>query len=170
MEDGACDPYMNVGSSLDKSEFIYAGEQNHASVVKSLQGSQAQYLNLNGLQVCILNFILVMHIQPKNDLIFLHTQKNVNNLKPKTQRSDNWNTNPKHFHQESKKLPTKASLENLSLPDKQLSHQTQAIAPKGETQRLLEATKEIVNLMTKDYRGMDRPRRKPPINNHVPIH
>ncbi|KAG8659676.1 hypothetical protein MANES_02G060950v8 [Manihot esculenta] len=122
-----------------------SGEQNHASVVKSLQGSQAQYLNLNELQ-------------------------NVNNLKPKTQKSDNWNTNPKHFHQESKKLLTKASLENLSLPDKQLSHQTQAIAPKGETQRLLEATKEIVNLMTKDYRGMDRPRRKPPINNHVPIH
>lgn len=51
MEDGACDPYMNVGSTLDKSEFIYAGEQNHASVVKSLQGSQAKYLNLNELQV-----------------------------------------------------------------------------------------------------------------------
>ncbi|KAF2313712.1 hypothetical protein GH714_012828 [Hevea brasiliensis] len=78
------------------------------------------------------------------------------------------NTNAKHFHQDSKKLPTNASLENLSRSDKLLSHQPQATVPKSETQRLLEATKEIVNLMARDYKGMAR--RKPPINNHVPIH
>ncbi|KAG4175044.1 hypothetical protein ERO13_A11G160400v2 [Gossypium hirsutum] len=37
-----------------------------------------------------------------------------------------------------------------------------------ESEKLLEATKEIVKLMQEDYRG--RPRRKPPINNHVPRH
>lgn len=37
-----------------------------------------------------------------------------------------------------------------------------------DSQRLLVATKEIVNLMNKDYRGM--PRRKPPINNNEPQH
>ncbi|GMI77069.1 hypothetical protein HRI_001376200 [Hibiscus trionum] len=37
-----------------------------------------------------------------------------------------------------------------------------------ESERLLEAAKELVNLMHKDYRGSEPPRRKPPINNHVP--
>lgn len=37
-----------------------------------------------------------------------------------------------------------------------------------ETRRLLEAAKEIVSLMHKDYKGMGR--RKPPINNHEPSH
>ncbi|XP_048433994.1 uncharacterized protein LOC125474408 [Pyrus x bretschneideri] len=38
-----------------------------------------------------------------------------------------------------------------------------------ETRRLLKATREALNLMTKDYQGRDR-RRKPPINNHEPQH
>ncbi|XP_039054365.1 uncharacterized protein LOC120196693 [Hibiscus syriacus] len=44
-----------------------------------------------------------------------------------------------------------------------------AIGNKDESKRLLEAAEEVVNLMNKDYsyRG---PRRKPPINNHVPRH
>ncbi|KAK8569089.1 hypothetical protein V6N13_106962 [Hibiscus sabdariffa] len=42
------------------------------------------------------------------------------------------------------------------------------IGNKYESKRLLEAAKEVVNLMQKDYR--DRPGRKPPINNHVPRH
>ncbi|KAK9035022.1 hypothetical protein V6N11_077073 [Hibiscus sabdariffa] len=43
------------------------------------------------------------------------------------------------------------------------------IGNKDESKRLLEAAKEVVNLMQKDYR--DRPgSRKPPINNHVPRH
>lgn len=113
----------------------------------------------------------------------MHTQKNV---KPKTQKPGSWgsprsepvpvhlqNTKASHSHQDSKKLPAKASLESLSRSDKKQlfsSHEPEApvAKPEGETQRLLEATKEIVNLMDKDYRGM--PRRKPPINNHVPIH
>ncbi|KAK8711886.1 hypothetical protein V6N13_147146 [Hibiscus sabdariffa] len=37
-----------------------------------------------------------------------------------------------------------------------------------ESKRLLEAAEEVVKLMQKDYKGSDRPRRKPPINNHVP--
>ncbi|KAJ9147468.1 hypothetical protein P3X46_029627 [Hevea brasiliensis] len=140
---------IQEGASEDIS-----GEQNHASV-KPLQESQDQYLNLND------------------------HKKNMSNLKRKTQKSDSWgsprsepvhlpNTNAKHFYQDSKKLPTNASLENLSRSDKLLSHQPQATVPKSETQRLLEATKEIVNLMARDYKGMAR--RKPPINNHVPIH
>lgn len=39
---------------------------------------------------------------------------------------------------------------------------------KDEARSLLEAAKEIVNLMHKDYKGMGR--RKPPINNHEPEH
>ncbi|KAF2299270.1 hypothetical protein GH714_031169 [Hevea brasiliensis] len=150
----------NGGASEDIS-----GEHSHA-VVKSLQVSEDQFLNFNH-------------------------QKNMNSLKPKAQNSGSWgsprsepepepepvhfpNTKPRHSHQDSKKLPTKA-LESLSRSDNKLfSHQPQAQAtvpkPKGETQRLLEATKDIVNLMNKDYKGMDRPRRKPPINNHVPTH
>ncbi|KAK1561857.1 hypothetical protein Q3G72_001965 [Acer saccharum] len=41
---------------------------------------------------------------------------------------------------------------------------------KVEAERLLIETKKIVNLMHKDYKGMDKPRRKPPINNHEPWH
>ncbi|KAF8399228.1 hypothetical protein HHK36_015093 [Tetracentron sinense] len=40
---------------------------------------------------------------------------------------------------------------------------------KSESQKLLEAANEIVNLMHKDYTGMDKPRRTPPINNHQPL-
>lgn len=42
------------------------------------------------------------------------------------------------------------------------------ISEKDETRSLLEAAKEIVNLMHKDYKGMGR--RKPPINNQEPRH
>ncbi|KAF3443983.1 hypothetical protein FNV43_RR13673 [Rhamnella rubrinervis] len=42
------------------------------------------------------------------------------------------------------------------------------ISEKDETRSLMEAAKEIVNLMHKDYKGMGR--RKPPINNHEPKH
>ncbi|XP_010261346.1 PREDICTED: uncharacterized protein LOC104600208 [Nelumbo nucifera] len=38
---------------------------------------------------------------------------------------------------------------------------------KSENQQLLEATNEMVNLLHKDYRAS--PRRKPPINNNVPL-
>ncbi|KAL5739217.1 hypothetical protein ACOSP7_028136 [Xanthoceras sorbifolium] len=41
---------------------------------------------------------------------------------------------------------------------------------KVEAERLIMATKELVNFMHKDYKGMGKPRRKPPINNHEPRH
>ncbi|KAL0332164.1 UNVERIFIED_CONTAM: hypothetical protein Scaly_2117900 [Sesamum calycinum] len=37
-----------------------------------------------------------------------------------------------------------------------------------EPEALLEAADEVATLMRKDYKGADRPRRKPPINNHEP--
>ncbi|KDP24322.1 hypothetical protein JCGZ_25618 [Jatropha curcas] len=124
-------------------------EQNNALAERSLEGSQDQYLN---------------------------HQKKMKTWKRKTEKSGRLgsprsteaevnlsNRNPKkQSNQESKKLPTKASLERSENQEKPNKVE--------ETQRLLEATKEIVNLMNKDYKGMDRPRRKPPINNHVPIH
>ncbi|EXB77636.1 hypothetical protein L484_018152 [Morus notabilis] len=45
---------------------------------------------------------------------------------------------------------------------------TSSVILNDETRRLLEAAKEIVSLMHKDYKGMGR--RKPPINNHEPSH
>ncbi|GMI76287.1 hypothetical protein HRI_001298000 [Hibiscus trionum] len=32
----------------------------------------------------------------------------------------------------------------------------------------VDAAKEIINLMHKDYKGLEKPRQKPPINNHIP--
>lgn len=64
--------------------------------------------------------------------------------------------------QDSKALATKGcSLESCSRSDKTVSQ-------RNETQKLLEATKEIVNLMHKDYGGMAR--RSPPIHNQEPWH
>ncbi|CAN1181122.1 hypothetical protein LINPERPRIM_LOCUS6037 [Linum perenne] len=39
-----------------------------------------------------------------------------------------------------------------------------------ERKRIMEETRKIVALMHRDYKGMNKPRRKPPINNHLPIH
>ncbi|KAL9343757.1 hypothetical protein Peur_064188 [Populus x canadensis] len=72
---------------------------------------------------------------------------------------------------DSKALPTKTSLESRpSRADMDQEPQGSSALPKGEMQRLLDATKEIVNLMHKDYSAHARPGRKPPINNKVPIH
>jgi hypothetical protein len=70
------------------------------------------------------------------------------------------NTNIEHSQD------SKASLESSSRSDKtDVSRET---SQRNETQRLLEATKEIVNLMHKDYRGLAR--RSPPIHNQEPWH
>ncbi|KAL0377643.1 UNVERIFIED_CONTAM: hypothetical protein Sradi_3069800 [Sesamum radiatum] len=37
-----------------------------------------------------------------------------------------------------------------------------------EPEAFIEAADEVATLMRKDYKGADRPRRKPPINNHEP--
>lgn len=39
---------------------------------------------------------------------------------------------------------------------------------RDEAERLLKAVNEMVNLIHKDYKGNDKPKRKPPINNHEP--
>ncbi|KAJ6369814.1 hypothetical protein OIU76_028127 [Salix suchowensis] len=74
--------------------------------------------------------------------------------------------------QDSKALPTKTSLESLSRAADmgQEPKGSSTTHPKGEMQRLIDATVEIVNLMHKDYSGHGRPARKPPVNNEDPIH
>lgn len=50
-------------------------------------------------------------------------------------------------------------------------HQSSAHHQKDNySKEFLETTDEddVINLMRRDYRGSDRPRRKPPINNHEP--
>lgn len=49
-----------------------------------------------------------------------------------------------------------------------LGQEPPVIGNRAESKMLLEAAKEIVSLIHKDYKGADR--RKPPINNHVPRH
>ncbi|XP_027351437.1 uncharacterized protein LOC113862556 [Abrus precatorius] len=46
------------------------------------------------------------------------------------------------------------------------TEELEGTAQKDETQRLVEAAKEIANLIYKDYKG--RPTHRPPINNHEP--
>ncbi|XP_042974155.1 uncharacterized protein LOC122305635 isoform X2 [Carya illinoinensis] len=84
------------------------------------------------------------------------------------------NTKPES-PQDSKAVPTKASLGSSSRSDKPIFSQetyhdqtTASDHQRDETQRLLEATKEIVSLMHKDYGKMAR--RPPPSNNHEPWH
>ncbi|KAI5559072.1 hypothetical protein BDE02_17G085600 [Populus trichocarpa] len=107
-------------------------------------------------------------------------QKDMNNLERKTlsarlgtPRTETVNL-PKsdpELSQDSKALPTKTSLESRPpRTDMDQEPQGSSTLPKGEMQRLLDATKEIVNLMHKDYSGHARPGRKPPVNNKVPIH
>lgn len=46
---------------------------------------------------------------------------------------------------------------------------TTDFAQKDESYRVMEANdREVMNLMRKDYKGMNKPGRKPPINNHKP--
>ncbi|KAL3568155.1 hypothetical protein D5086_030806 [Populus alba] len=114
------------------------------------------------------------------DQLNTNKQKDMNNLERKTlsarlgtPRTETVNL-PKsdpELSQDSKALPTKTSLESRpSRSDMDQEPQGSSTLPKGEMQRLLDATKEIVNLMHKDYSGHARPGRKPPINNKVPIH
>ncbi|XP_048328707.2 uncharacterized protein LOC125422187 [Ziziphus jujuba] len=84
-----------------------------------------------------------------------------------TPRNTNINTNPNQYHynhnEDSKE--EQPSLDNSSSSASDINEE---IIQKDETRSLLEAAKEIVNLMSKDYKGMGR--RKPPINNQEPKH
>ncbi|KAJ6926730.1 hypothetical protein NC651_010976 [Populus alba x Populus x berolinensis] len=103
-------------------------------------------------------------------------QKDMSNLERETlsarlgiPRTDQTVHLPKSNSKDSKALPTKTSLESPSMADIDQEPQGSATAdPKSEMQRLLDATREMVNLMNKDY--STRPIRKPPINNKEPIH
>ncbi|KAG2710882.1 hypothetical protein I3760_04G050000 [Carya illinoinensis] len=116
----------------------------------------------------------------------INAQNNMNMLRPKSSKSASWgipritiepaqfpNTNPdQQYYRDSAKavLSNKAaSLGSSSRSDKTVSdHQERydTSLQRDETQRLLEATKEIVSLMHKDYGKMAR--RKPPSNNQDP--
>ncbi|XP_021736807.1 uncharacterized protein LOC110703325 [Chenopodium quinoa] len=74
------------------------------------------------------------------------------------------------FHDKShNKLEKKATLSNTNKAKTTQDYYTKA-KKDDESKRLLEAAKEIMKLMHKDYRGRGRPKRRPPINNHNPRH
>ncbi|XP_010999413.1 PREDICTED: uncharacterized protein LOC105107254 isoform X2 [Populus euphratica] len=106
----------------------------------------------------------------------INNQKDMSNLERETlsarlgtPRTDQTVHLPKSNSKDSKALPTKTSLESPSMADIDQEPQGSATDdPKSEMQRLLDATREMVNLMNKDY--STRPIRKPPINNKEPIH
>ncbi|KAG5223076.1 Exocyst complex component [Salix suchowensis] len=130
-----------------------SGKEKNASD-KSLEGSKDQLNNNN-------------------------KQKDKNNSERKTlsgrlgaPRTESVHLPNPELAQDSKALPTKTSLESLSRAADmgQEPKGSSTTHPKGEMQRLIDATVEIVNLMHKDYSGHGRPARKPPVNNEDPIH
>ncbi|KAJ6734891.1 hypothetical protein OIU79_002045 [Salix purpurea] len=139
---------LHGGASEDNS-----GKEKNASD-KSLEGSSKDQLNNN------------------------NKQKDKNNSERKTlsgrlgaPRTESVHLPNPELAQDSKALPTKTSLESLSrAADMGQEPKGSSTHPKGEMQRLIDATVEIVNLMHKDYAGHGRPARKPPVNNEDPIH
>ncbi|KAJ7974252.1 Exocyst complex component like [Quillaja saponaria] len=122
---------------------------------------------------------------PERMQVQINKQKQINMKEAKTSESTSFvipRSNPENSpganskdSQDSKTLSATASSGSFSSSrptnNKQVSQQELhhgMSTQKDENQRLLEATKEIVNLMHKDYKGMAR--RKPPINNHEPWH
>nr|XP_023873121.1 uncharacterized protein LOC111985691 [Quercus suber] len=105
----------------------------------------------------------------------VNVQNNLNKLEPKSSKSASFRiprskpAQPQNS-QDSKAASTKASLESSSRSDNKPAYlETNHTSQRDHEARwLLQATKEIVNLMHKDYKGMGR--RKPPINNHEPWH
>ncbi|CAL5367517.1 unnamed protein product [Camellia sinensis] len=69
-----------------------------------------------------------------------------------------------HQFQDSKAVSTSGTLNSSSRPNNKQVSQDQ----KDESQGFLEADVEVMNMTSKDYGGMDNPRRKPPINNDKP--
>lgn len=90
--------------------------------------------------------------------------------KPAVSLSDSKQMQP----QDSKTVKTITSLESSSLSENLVAQEPldsdDHLRNIEETKRFLMAAKEVENLMQKDYRGMSKPRRKPPINNHEPRH
>ncbi|KAF5457592.1 hypothetical protein F2P56_021682 [Juglans regia] len=117
----------------------------------------------------------------------LNAQNNMNMPRPKSSKSaslgiprstikpaqfPNTNRDQQYYREYSKAVLSNkaASLGSSSRSYKTVSDHQEiydtSLQIRDETQRLLEATKEIVNLMHKDYGKMAR--RKPPTNNHDP--
>lgn len=65
-------------------------------------------------------------------------------------------TNPKSSNPDSTKF------------NKQGAQDEESKGRKDEAKRIFKAEKEIMKLMHRDYGGRWKPRRKPPINNHIP--
>ncbi|KAB1211409.1 hypothetical protein CJ030_MR6G021401 [Morella rubra] len=88
---------------------------------------------------------------------------------PRSEPAQLPNTKTEHS-QDSKAVTTKASsLGSSSRSDKAVSQETYRTSQIDETRRfLIQATKEMVNLMNKDYGGMAR--RNPPHHNYEPWH
>ncbi|KAJ6396302.1 hypothetical protein OIU77_021350 [Salix suchowensis] len=76
---------------------------------------------------------------------------------------------PKSNSKDSKALPTKTSLESSSTAEIDQEPQGSATDPIEEMESLVDAAREIVNLMNKDY-STRPPIRQPPINNKGPVH
>ncbi|XP_042513431.1 uncharacterized protein LOC122088292 [Macadamia integrifolia] len=70
--------------------------------------------------------------------------------------------------QDSEAVSNCGSLECSSRSRKLVSQESHDHLHKTESKKLLEVTNQIVNLIHRDYSGMNSPRRKPPINNHKP--
>ncbi|GKU95089.1 hypothetical protein SLEP1_g8492 [Rubroshorea leprosula] len=67
--------------------------------------------------------------------------------------------------------PDNGGSECLAVSEKSGLHQEFDNVPfqKLESEKLLEATYEVVKLMNKDYQGAEGPQHKPPINNNQPL-
>ncbi|KAL6324461.1 hypothetical protein AAG906_013273 [Vitis piasezkii] len=79
---------------------------------------------------------------------FSQPQDNLNTLEPKTWKCSSLGCTSKS------KIP--------------VSQEPPDTTQRDEAERLLKAVNEMVNLIHKDYKGTDKPKRKPPINNHEP--
>ncbi|KAJ6364755.1 hypothetical protein OIU76_029677 [Salix suchowensis] len=105
----------------------------------------------------------------------LNDQKGMNgetfSVRLRTPRTDLGQTVhlPKSNSKDSKALPTKTSLESSSTAEIDQEPQGSATDPIEEMESLVDAAREIVNLMNKDY-STRPPIRQPPINNKGPVH
>ncbi|KAJ4960640.1 hypothetical protein NE237_020550 [Protea cynaroides] len=71
--------------------------------------------------------------------------------------------------QDSEAVSNCGSLECSSTSRKLVSPEYHDHFQQSKSKKLLEAANQIVSLIHMDYAGMQRPSRKPPINNHEPL-
>ncbi|CAL1392312.1 unnamed protein product [Linum trigynum] len=83
---------------------------------------------------------------------------------------DDHNLNTAAYHKKLRYLKQAAFPAAAASSRAKSGRKVGATAGDGDDERLLEATRKIVALMHKDYKGMNKPKRKPPINNNLPVH